>query len=462
LFFVRLPEFIRTTTFRWTLTIAGVFVAAALVLFAFVYRQAVISNETRVDGILIQDVQNVAHEDPDAAMIRIKARLMEDPRRVRLAGLFDTNKRPLAGNLAAFPANFEADLRPWDVVVERSDGRGENGGPEIQTARAVGARLTNGNYYIVARNFNDFTPLQQEMMSTLTLGLLPATALALLCGIFLSMRTQRRIEEIHRMAQRIVAGHLSERLPGGGTRDDFGKLVDIINTMLDQIEHLMGEIKGVGDDIAHDLRTPLTRVRASLERGRENASTLEDLRGAVDKGITGIDQALGVTTALLRIAAIEHGQRNAGFGEVDLGDIVGAIVELYEPAAEDKGVELLSGGITNLVLRGDRDLLFEAISNLVDNAIKFTPSGGTVTIELVRTDAHLVLRVADTGPGIPVAEREAVFRRFYRSDKSRNPTGMGLGLSLVAAISRLHGFNVHVADSTRGCTIEMICNPLAA
>jgi signal transduction histidine kinase len=206
----------------------------------------------------------------------------------------------------------------------------------------------------------------------------------------------------------------------------------------------------------------LTRVRAALERGRETAGSLDDLRATVDKGITGIDQALSVTTALLRIAAIEHGQRNAAFGEVDLGSIVSAIVELYEPAAEDKGVKLLSGGIANLTLRGDRDLLFEAISNVLDNALKFTPAGGAVTIELVRTDENLMLRVSDTGPGIPVAEREAVFRRFYRSDKSRNMSGMGLGLSLVAAITRLHGFKVEVAESTKGCTIEMICSPATA
>jgi signal transduction histidine kinase len=377
---------------------------------------------------------------------------------VRFAGLFDAERRYLTGNLANFPENFEPNGEVQSTVAARREGDTV----VQQTVHAVGAQLSNGNYYVIARNFDDFVPQQQSMMFALAQGLLPATLLALLAGALLSLRTERRIAEIHRMAQRIMAGHLNERLPSRGSTDDFDKLVSIINTMLDQIEHLMAEVKGVGDDIAHDLRTPLTRVRAALERGRENAASLEDLRATVDKGLTGIDQALGVTTALLRIAAIEHGQRTDGFGEVDLGEIVAAIVELYEPAAEDKGVKLFSGGITNLILRGDRDLLFEAISNLVDNAIKFTPKGGTVTIELVRTDDNLLLRVADTGPGIPLAEREAVFRRFYRSDKSRNLTGMGLGLSLVAAISRLHGFQVQVADSMHGCTIEMICSPVAS
>ena len=452
---MRLPEFIRTATFRWTLTISAVFLTAVLILVAIVYQETLSTAQTRIDGTLIAEIRGAAGGDPKNVFSRIEQRLSEDPRRLRLAGLFDERQQPIAGNMRVIPENFTPDMRIWNIVAEREDDQGA----ELQPAHAVGTVLADGTTYIVGRNFGDFVPLQDDLMNLVVRGAPPAVILTLLCAIVLSLRTQRRIEEIHRMAQRIMAGHLDERLPTRGTSDDFDKLVDIINAMLGQIERLMNEVKGVGDDIAHDLRTPLTRVRASLERGRDTATSLDDLRFAVDKGITGIDQALSVTTALLRIAAIEHGQRNSGFGDVDLGSIVSAVVDLYEPAADDKGVKLFSGGISQLSLRGDRDLLFEAISNLVDNAIKFTPRGGTVTIELVRTDANLMLRVADTGPGIPLPEREAVFRRFYRSDKSRNLSGMGLGLSLVAAITRLHGFRVQVADSLQGCTIEMICSP---
>ncbi len=455
---MRLPEFLRTTTFQWTLTIAAVFIAASLVLVAYIYHQSMTAGQARVDSALIQEVRNALADDPGDAVTRINARLMDDPRRVRAAGLFSRDHGVIAGNIANFPEPFTPNLEISSIAIDRNDGNFI----EKQEVHAVGAELPDGNIYIVARNFDDFLPFQDSLINILAVALLPATLLTLVCGVILSLRTQNRIEDINRMAQRIMIGHLDERLPSRGTRDDFDKLVDIINTMLDQTEHLMREVKGVSDDIAHDLRTPLTRVRAALERGREHATSLEDLRTAVDKGLSGIDQALGVTTALLRLAAIEHGQRNAGFGEVDLGSIVQAVVELYEPAAEDKGIKLFSGGLNHLGLRGDRDLLFEAISNLVDNAIKFTPAGGTVTIELVKTDDNLILRVSDTGPGIPVAEREAVFRRFYRTDKSRNLAGMGLGLSLVAAIARLHGFRMHVADSLQGCAIEMICKPTAA
>ena len=448
-------NFLRTTTFRWTITISTVFLAAALLLVASIYQRTVSSNETRIDNNLIQEVRTVTAEDAENALVRVQARLMEDPRRVRFAALFGPDRQLIAGNMNSYPPDFVANGKVHDIVAERIDSQGI----EVQTTHAVGALLTNGNTYIIARNFDDFAPLKESITDTVTLGLFPATILALVCGVLLSMRTQSRIEDIHQMAQRIMAGHLHERLPSRGTRDDFDKLVDIMNAMLNQIEHLMSEVKGVGDDIAHDLRTPLTRVRAALERGRDGAQTLEDLRHAVDKGIIGIDQALGVTTALLRIAAIEHGQRNAGFGKVDLGSIIADIVELYEPAAEDKGLRLVSTGVSHVVLRGDRDLLFEAISNLIDNVLKFTPAGGTVSIELFRTEHNVLLRVVDTGPGIPAPEREAVFRRFYRSDKSRHAAGMGLGLALVAAVSKLHGFRVHVAERDQGCAIEMICSP---
>ncbi len=454
---MRLPEFINTTTFRWTLTISAVFVAAATILVVFTYQESVQLNMERIQMTLVQEIQNTM-ANPETVMHRLEARLIEDPRRVRFAALFDPDRLPIAGNMTSWPINFEPDGKVWDITAERDDAQGR----EIQQAYAVGGVLSNGNIYVVGRSPDDYASWQQGVLALLPTALIPATLLALVCGMILSIRTQSRIDHIHRTANRIMAGHLNERLPSRGTTDDFDKLVDIINNMLDQIEHLMSEVKGVGDDIAHDLRTPLTRVRASLERGRDHAGSLDELRQAIDKGINGIDQALGVTTALLRIAAIEHGQRNSGFSEVNLGGIVAAIVELYEPAAEDKGVELKFKGLSNINLRGDRDLLFEAISNLVDNAIKFTPNGGTVSIELVRGAQGLMLRVTDTGPGIPVQEREAVFRRFYRTNKARNMPGSGLGLSLVAAISRLHGFRVHVADSREGCTIEMICSPTAA
>jgi signal transduction histidine kinase len=227
--------------------------------------------------------------------------------------------------------------------------------------------------------------------------------------------------------------------------------------MLDEMETMIHALAGVGNDIAHDLRTPLTRARLALERGRTNATTPEQFHAATDKAIANIDQSLTIITALLRLAEIENNRRSAAFGEVPLHEMLREVYDLYEPIAEAKNINLRVEVRQQSVVRGDRDLLFEAVANLVDNAIKFTPEGGRVDIELTRGDGEIILRVTDTGCGISEQEREAVLRRFYRSDKIRNTPGVGLGLSLVSAIVKLHGFRLAI-HSGSGSRLEIICS----
>jgi signal transduction histidine kinase len=223
-----------------------------------------------------------------------------------------------------------------------------------------------------------------------------------------------------------------------------------------QLEEALQEAKVVGDNIAHDLRTPLSRVRIRLERGREHASTLEELRAVADQAIAGLDQSLTTVTALLRITEIEHSRRREGFSEVPLVPLIREVGDLYDPIAEDKGVTLRVKTPEGACVHGDRDLLFEAVTNLVDNAVKFTPEGGRVELALLHQQGETVIRVSDTGPGIPEIEREAVTQRFYRSDKNRNIKGLGLGLSMVAAIIKLHGFRFTLAAGP-GCIVEIAC-----
>jgi PAS domain S-box-containing protein len=223
-----------------------------------------------------------------------------------------------------------------------------------------------------------------------------------------------------------------------------------------QLEEALQEAKVVGDNIAHDLRTPLTRVRIRLERGREHAATLEELRAVADQAIAGLDQSLTTITALLRITEIEHSRRREGFSEVQLAPLVREAGDLYDPIAENKGVTLRVEAPDGAAVRGDRDLLFEAVANLVDNAVKFTPEGGRVELALLHREGETVIRVSDTGLGISEAEREAVTQRFYRSDKSRNTKGLGLGLSMVAAIIKLHSFRFSISAGP-GCTVEIAC-----
>jgi signal transduction histidine kinase len=385
-------------------------------------------------------------------------RLRDDPRRVKLAGLFDADRKRLLGNIAALPGALPLDGHAHATVLPRIDSTGT----EAQSARAVAIRQRSGDIVVVGRDVDEMREVAATLDRAIVLQLVPTLVLALVVGAWLSVRAQRRVEEMRAQASRIISGELQARLPIRRTRDPLDRLAIIVNRMLDEIETLVRALAGVGDDIAHDIRTPLTRVRATLERGRDGAQNLGELQAVTDRAIAGLDQSLAVVTALLRIAEIDHHRRLAAVDTVYLADTIRSVVELYEPIAEDKGVALELTLETAAPVTGDRDLIFEAVANLVDNAVKFTPSGGQVRVGLFqRGEAEgAVIRVSDTGPGIHEEEREKVVRRFYRSDKSRaaqgGTQGFGLGLSLVASIVKLHGFQLVVASGP-GCVVEIIC-----
>ena len=450
---MRLPEYLRSTAFRWTLAVAAAFGGCTLLLFGFVYWQTASYVTANIDGTIAVE----AHLDADATRRHVLAfvaeHLREDPRRVKLAGLFGHDGIAIAGNVEAIPAGMPLDGTAHPSELIRVDNRGH----ELQNVRAVGRRLDFGDVLIIGRDADELREIAEIVARALALGLLPALCLALLTGTLLSRRAQWRIDEMNRRVQRVIAGEFNERLPVGGYDDPLNRLAKIVNGMLDRIERLVNELGSVGDDIAHDLRTPLTRVRAILERGRDTAASLPELHAATDRAIAGVDQSLTIITALLRIAEIDHSRRNAGMGHIDLAEILQAVHELYHPIAEDKGVALRLDTDGSCIVAGDRDLLLEAVANLVDNAVKFTPAAGSVTLRLSRSADGPVMRVADTGPGICAAERDAVFTRFYRSDRSRHAVGVGLGLSLVSAIIRLHGFRLSIEDGP-GCTIAITCN----
>ena len=448
---VHLPDFARTTTFRSTLAIAGAFVLCTLVLFGFVYWQAAAYMTSSFDALITGELHIIAAESPERRLAHINERLDNDPRRVRIAGLFGADGHRIAGNMERLPGGLTPDV-PADAAVVRVD----NQGRETEKVRLATERLPDGEVLAIGRNIEEIAGIANIVRRVLTLGLLPAFGLAVVIGLVLSLRARRRLSEVNRRIQRIVAGDLRERLPTRKGNDPFDQLAASVNLMLGEIEALVHEIAGVGNDIAHDLRTPLTRVRARLERGRARATTLDELRTIVDQSIGGLDQSLAVVTALLRIAEIEHSRRLEGFSQVQLAPLLREVGDLYEPIAEDKHVTLQVEVADEATVHGDRDLLFEAVANLVDNAVKFTPERGRVTLALLRRDGASVIQVKDTGPGISEAEQEAVVRRFYRSDKSRNTEGLGLGLSLVAAIVKLHGFRFTIAAGP-GCTVEIVC-----
>jgi signal transduction histidine kinase len=451
---VRLPDFARTTTFRWTLAVAGAFVLGALVLFGFVYWQTAASMTSSYDRLLVSEVSSIAPDAPTHQVERVVARLRDDPRRVRIAGLFGADGRRIVGNMESLPAGLTPDI-PTDVTIVRVDDRGR----ETQKVRLVVHPLPSGDVLVIGRYNGEIDEIAEIVGRALALGLLPMFGLAVVIGVMLSLRALQRLSDVNRRIQRIVAGDLRERLATRGSDDPFDQLAASVNRMLGEIETLINEIAGIGNNIAHDLRTPLTRVRVRLERGRDHAKTVGELRTVADQAITGLDQALAIVTALLRITEIEHSRRLEGFSEVALAPLLREVSDLYEPIAEDKHVALQVEAKEGAAVHGDRDLLFEAVANLVDNAVKFTPAGGRVELSLLRRAGETVIRVSDTGPGIPEDERGVVTKRFYRSDKSRGTEGLGLGLSLVAAIVNLHGFRLTIGGCP-GATAEIACPPI--
>jgi signal transduction histidine kinase len=335
-------------------------------------------------------------------------------------------------------------------VVDRVD----ESGREKQAVRLAARRLPDGDVLVIGRNVDEVGAIARVVGQALALGLVPAVLLCVAVGVALSARIRRRIVEVNARVQRIVAGDLRERLPRQKTDDSFSTLAMLVNGMLDEMETLVRSLAVVGIDIAHDLRTPLTRARLTLERGRTSANTLEQLQMVADKAIEGIDQSLSTVTAILRLAQIENSRRSVGFGKVALADLIREVGDMYEPIAADKGVVLIINAPHRLCAHGDRDLLIEAVANLVDNAVKFTPAGGKVEIGLFCGNGENIIRVTDTGSGISEQERDAVLQRFYRSDKVRHTSGLGLGLNLVNAIVKVHGFRFTIVPGP-GCVAEI-------
>ena len=443
-------EFMRSTTLRRTFLVAGIVAAFIVALLGFVYLKTEDDLTMRSDRVIAAQMAVLADLSPERRLDAINEHLKQDPGRVQLAGLFGANGRRIAGNLESLPPGLRTDNAVQSAVVDRID----ESGREKQTVRLIARSLPNGDLLLIGRNVDEVGEVAGVVGRALALGLIPAVLLCLAVGVALSARARNRIMEVNERVQRIIAGDLRERLPHRNTDDPFSKLAMIVNGMLDEMEILIHSLAGVGNDIAHDLRTPLTRARLSLERGRNSAGTLEQLQIVADKTIQGIDQSLSIITAILRLAEIENSQRSAGFGKVALADLVREVGDMYEPIAEDKGIALAVHAPHELTAYGDRDLLIEAVANLVDNAVKFTPVGGQVEIGLFRGHDENIVRVRDTGSGISEHERDAVLRRFYRSDKIRHTSGLGLGLNLVAAIVKLHGFRFTIAPGS-GCVVEI-------
>jgi signal transduction histidine kinase len=273
--------------------------------------------------------------------------------------------------------------------------------------------------------------------------------------VLVTRRTVGRIEEINATSRAIMLSGLDRRIPLRGSHDEWDRVAENLNLMLDRIETLMGEVKQVSDNVAHDLRTPLTRMRGRLEKAYHHERNGEADAALIGDTIADLDAVLGMFTSITRIAEIETRARRSAFRALDLAEIAGEVVELYDAAAEQSSTRLGLDGDREVAITGDRDLLFDAVANLVDNAIKHGRAGGQVTVTCRSAGGEAVIAIADDGPGIPDDQRDHVFKRFYRLEQSRYTPGNGLGLSLVAAVAGLHGAEIVLHDNAPGLTVQL-------
>lgn len=468
-------DLIRTTAFRWAFACAAIFALGFSLFAGLIYRETAGYLTRRVNAELEANSRSIAHGLQADQLDDVGEYLGSEPEQFKIAGLFDQRGRPLAGNLRSLPPGPLATGRiieihlPPELLADtaltpasRNLIRFLRRHPLVKPrVRVLVEPVSGGRTLLIGVGARVVHQVEVILSRALWLTLPPMLMLALAAGWIVSHGALRRIARVHESSRRIMAGELHERLPTRGTHDDFDQLSQIVNSMLDEIERLVLETKGIGEGIAHDLRTPLTRLRARLERGLEGEALDAGISATLAAGMADIDQTLATITALLRIAEVEHGARRAAFAPTDLRRLVTDAIDLYEPIAQEKGLRLRTDLADVPTVIGDADLLFEALANLIDNAIKYSPSGGEVSVALRVTGDGPILRVADSGPGIAVEDWTRVKQRFFRADRSRHAPGSGLGLSLVASIVRLHGFELALDPGHTGCCIDLQCWPVS-
>lgn len=361
----------------------------------------------------------------------------------------DPSLVPLAGNIAAWPETLR-HAAGWASLARKGQ----------SDMRARFETLPDGSRLLLA------LPIEIELFTAriavaLALALLLIFVLAAAASILVTRRTVGRIEAINATSREIMRSGLGQRIPLRGTGDEWDDLAANLNSMLDRIETLVTQVKQVTDNVAHDLRTPLTRMRNRLEKAYYRTRDGDCVQAVIGDALADIDSVLTMFSSLMRISRIEASDRAAGFRSVDLARIAHEVAELFDAAAEEKGDHITASGDQHVLVEGDRDLLFDALANLVDNAIKHGCPAGGVTVEVSAIDGAPVISVADRGPGIPAEEFEHVFKHFYRLERSRHTVGNGLGLSLVAAVARLHGVRIEMFDNAPGLGVRL-CFPSAS
>jgi signal transduction histidine kinase len=435
-------------TFRLALAFALAVSAATVAAFALIYFEVARDDVGRISVILSEEAQRSA--DAPEARLRdaLAARQTRDIRRIDYLSLFDSHGALLLGNLHSMPP-VPIDGRAHLLSARQM----EKLGAAPQSTILVARRRADGGVALLGRNVQDIFEIENALLRALALALAPTIVAILAIGALFARRATRRLAQLHEAIARIMQGHLQARLPAASDGDEIDRIAHAVNLMLDEIERLLDQLKSVGDNIAHDLRAPLTLARIKLDRALESSS--ETTRAHVEAALAQLDRAAVTIAALLRISAVENGPREKHFQDVDLAAICAQAVEFYEPIAEARSISLTASVSGPLWIRGDEELLREAIANLVDNAVKFTRPGGVAQVTATEIGGLPCVEVRDTGPGVAPADRDLIFRRFYRAAAAEGAVGHGLGLSIARTIAELHGFELRVEDNAPGARFVM-------
>ncbi len=447
---MRTRNITHTITFRLTAAFGVMFGVAILLLLGLVYLQTFGALSRRVDHILNAEAAAMSRTGPEEIVRVIREEAARDP--LADFSLFTTSGERVAGEGALAPAAV-----PLDGSTHDFPRRGHEA-----PKRALAEQMPWGEILIVQRDTSQLVELKVIIVQALLWSGALIAILGVILAVALSLPLLRRIQATRSASEAIGAGDLTVRLPVTGSRDEIDELAVIVNGMMDEVERLMMQARTVGEGVAHELRTPLTRLRATLDHLGDTFGTDERHRLLLETCIGEADGLLARFRALLRITAVEERGRQMGVKAMSLSGTLEQAIELYDPLAADKGIALKAAIEPGVDVRADAELMFEAVSNLIDNALKFTPRGGVVQVSLMRSDEGPLVTVRDTGVGIVPAERQLVTKRFYRSPTVGNVPGHGLGLSLVAAVADLHGFDLSFEEAQPGAIVRLLCRPRAS
>jgi signal transduction histidine kinase len=434
-----------TTTFRLTAAFGGMFGLAILLLLGLVYTQTFGVLSRRVDHILNAEAAAMSRTGPEGIVRVIREEAARDP--LADFSLFTSSGERVAGEGTLTPAMMPPDGLTHDFPRH---------GREPPT-RGLAERLPWGEILIVQRDTSQLVELKLIILQALLWSGALIAILCIILSVALSLPLLRRVQATRSASEAIAAGDLTVRLPVSGSRDEIDELARIVNGMMDEVERLMTQARTVGEGVAHELRTPLTRLRATLDHLGDALDVTDGRRSLVETCVAEADGVLARFRALLRITAVEERGRRSGVQTMSLTSTLEQVVELYDPLAVDKGIALYSRIEPGVEIRADTELMVETLSNLIDNALKFTPAGGAVHVSLARNGDSPLVIVRDSGPGIAPEERLLVTKRFYRSHDVANIPGHGLGLSLVAAVADLHGFELSIEDAQPGAMVRLLC-----